>query len=377
MWLSYWASRFALDYGVYWDASKVVLQHGGVPYGEDSGLSWPMWYRYPPLLLLLFAPLTLLPLQAGAFLWALGKCMAVVELVRSLAERLSGVWEVELWLPAAAVAVPYWAMELRYGNAQFYVFALTATALLWAHSKPRLAGVLLGSAIAIKVWPLFFVPLLFLKSARRTVAVSLVVAVVLTMAPAVVFGWSTNLEWLGDWYEQESSISADAGAIWFPSQSFYGVARRHLSVIDYSVMPDTNYRNIHWAELSPETVRWIWLAAASIACLALFAGAWRSGKGRDLEWAALAFCALVLFEPFSQKQIALTVLTWPAVVASSRARGWARVSFLAAAFIAVYQLLLPGDMQRLLQVVGLDAAVVVLLALSLIPSALRADASCS
>jgi hypothetical protein len=334
-----------------------------------------MWYRYPPLLLLPFGLFALLPLRMGALVWAAGKCWAAAGLIGALIGQLGVVWEVERWLPAAAVAAPYWALELRYGNAQFYVFVLTSFGLLWARTRPNWAGGLLGAAIAIKVWPLFFVPLLVVRGARRAAAAGLCVALALTLLPAAVFGWSTNLEWLGDWYRQESAINADAGAMWFPSQSFYGVARRHLSVVDYSSMPDQNYRTIHWAEFSPEAVRLLWIVVAAVGCSALLIGAWRSSARRDLEWAALGFCTLALFQPFSQKQIALTVLLWPAVTASARARGWARASLIAAGFIAVYQLLLPGDMQRLLLVVGLDALAIVLLALSLIPSALQSDSA--
>ncbi len=372
--LSRWAARFAIDFNVYREAAAAAFLEGRVPYGEAEGLEWPMWYRYPPFFLIPAGLFLLMPYVAGAFVWALGKCAVAVTLIRSLIIRLGGAWEVERWFPAAAVAAPYWVLELRYGNVQFYTFALTALGLLWARERPRVAGGALGVAIAAKVWPLFFLPLLGLKGARQAVAAALVVALVLTFVPALFFGWSTNLDWLQQWYAQESAISADAGAVWFPSQSFYGVARRHLSVIDYSTMPDPNYRTIHWAELSPQTVRLIWMAVATVCCLALFAGAWRSGESKDLEWMALAFCVLALFQPFAQKHIALTVLLWPALVAAARARGWAKFALSAAAFMAVYQLLLPASMQRLLLVVGIDAAVILLLGLSLLPSTLRREA---
>jgi len=363
----WWASRFALDFSIYRHASEATLFGGLNPYGGVSGLGWPMWYRYPPFFLLPFSVFAFLPLGVGAFVWALGKCAVALVLIRELAGRLDVSWGVGRWLPAACVVAPYWMLELRYGNAQFYMFGLTAFALLWAASRPRWAGTALGAAIAIKVWPAFFAPLLWMRGGRRAAGATLVAGAALTLAPAAVFGWSTNAIWLADWYAQESEISADAGVMWFPSQSLYGVARRYFSVIDYSTMPDTNYQTIHLAELSPETIRLMWLAVAAVSCTWFFAGAWRAAGRRELAWAALGFCVLALFQPFAQRHIALTVLLWPAIVAAARAEGWARWPLYLAGCISVGQLLFSADGQRLLLVMGSDAAVVALLALSLLP----------
>jgi len=368
--LCWWACLFSIDASVYYPTSYAVLLQGAQPYQGSFGLPWPMWYRYPPLFLILFFPLSLLPFRVAAFAWALGKLTVLYTLVRTMLLRLEVRQDWRFWLPAAAVAAPYWAMELRYGNAQFYVFALTASALLVARQRPILASGALGLGVALKVWPLFFVPFLALRGRRKAAAGALLVAVVLTLAPAAVFGWSQHVRWLGDWRAQESRISADSGAMWFPSQSVYGLMRRHLSEIDYAAMPDPNYPSIHWADLSPEAVRWIWLIASTAGCGLLFVGAAKAPPERDVEWAGLAFCALVLFQPFSQKQSALVVLIWPAIVAAARARGPARIALYAAGAAATLQTPLAGETQRLLQVYGLDAAVIVLLAAALLPAAL-------
>ena len=62
--LGFRPTRLAIDFGVYWHAAHVAFIDHLLPYGEESLLVWPMWYRYPPLFLFGVAPFLLLPLKA-------------------------------------------------------------------------------------------------------------------------------------------------------------------------------------------------------------------------------------------------------------------------------------------------------------------------
>ena len=86
--LSGWAATFSIDASVYYPTAYAVFFDGAEPYFGSFGLPWPMWYRYPPLFLVLVLPLSLLPFRAAAFLWALGKFPALYALARSLVTRL-------------------------------------------------------------------------------------------------------------------------------------------------------------------------------------------------------------------------------------------------------------------------------------------------
>src|SRR5207249_10624208 len=55
--------------------------------GLNSGLGWPMHYRYPPLFLLLFAPFALLPLGLGAAVWVVLKVVVLIALMGSMVKR--------------------------------------------------------------------------------------------------------------------------------------------------------------------------------------------------------------------------------------------------------------------------------------------------
>ena len=84
---------------------------------------------------------------------------------------------------------------------------------------------------------------------------------------------------------------------------------------------------------------------------------------------ALAFTALILLQPFSQKY-ALVVLLWPAIVAGRLAvSNPARSLLYAAIGLTLVQPLINGAAaQRLLQVLGLDFLATALLAAFLIVS---------
>ena len=335
-------------------------------YGPTSGLGWPMHYRYPPLFLLLFAPLAALPVRWGAALWVTLKIAVLVLLLRAMLRRLqpgrTGGADWSLWAGFLFI-IPYLVEEFRYGNAQFFVLALTATSLLLARDRPILSAGSLALAVSLKVWPVFFVPYLAARRDWRVAAFTLGFIVLLTLLPSFYFGFPGNLDLIRQWVSQESQIQLGSTEIWFPNQPLRGVLMRYLTVIDYSQVPDSNYEQVHIAQLDPRLVRTIWIivAAAGYVALLIYADRRRHTDGR------LAFCLLAILEPFTQKY-ALAILLWPALIAASftaenRVRG---LMFLAMA-LALIQPLTPGSAaQRLFQVLGLDFMAALLLTLAIV-----------
>ncbi len=375
---SYWASKFGIDFAVYHAITRLGLFNGGPLYGEASGLEYPMWYRYPPLFLLLFAPFAALPFKAAVVVWTLLKCVVLAVLLGALVGRLEATacFRARLeWPLFVAIVGVFVLTELRYANAQFFIFALTAAALLLAEKRPNLAAGALGLGVALKVWPLFFVPYLAVLGRWRVAAGSLVVAGGLTLAPAFYFGWGPHWQNLQDWRAQESHIAANGGSIWFPSQSLFGVLTRHLTEVDYAAMPDPNYPAVNWASWDPTAVRALWMALAAAGYVSLLAFARRTPSKNLLQLHGVAFCALVFLQPFSQKQTALVVLIWPALVAAASVRKLPpSVKWMpfAAAFITLIQpITQSGYWNRVYQVWGVDALTMLLLAATLIASIRR------
>lgn len=368
---SYLAAQRPVDFRVYHHAWREIFERHGPVYGPDSGLDWPMHFRYPPLFLLVFVPFGLLPYKTAAGVWAALKCGVLARLVPPLARRLEWPSGTRAWLVPILLAGPYLVQEFRYGNAQFFIFALVAASLLWLRTRPVPAAFALALATSLKVWPLFFLPYLAMRRHARVVAWTFAFTVGLTLLPAAYFGWEGNGKLLSLWAAQEFRTQGSPGENWYPSQSLRGVLLRYLTAFDYSQYPDRNYRAVNLVALDPNAVEELWLVLAAAGYLGLLALA--RGQVQSAGWTehGLAFCALPLLQPFTHK-VALVVLLWPAVVAGAALTRegnlprWARGAMYAAAALAVVQPLMPGRAaQRWFQVAGADFLATCLLAAGL------------
>jgi hypothetical protein len=355
-----------MDFRVYHYGARGVFNGTRPVYGVTSGLGWPMHYRYPPLFLLLFAPFAMLPLGWSAALWVVLKFALLAWLVQALWKRGLKPPGAYASLIALLLIGPYIVEEFRYGNAQFFVVALTIAALMILRDRPLLGAASLALAISLKVWPLFFIPYLAARREWRFVAHTLAFVLVLALLPAMYFGVRGNFSLLGEWYTQESHTQLSESEIWFPNQSLRGVLMRYLTVIDYSQVPDSNYALVNIATFDPAKVRWLWMILAGSIYAAFLVLVYR---GRDVgEWLdhSLAFCFLALLEPFTQKY-ALIVLLCPAIVAAGLLKERRpRILIYSAIVLVLIQPLAPGSSaQRILQVLGLDFGAALLITIAL------------
>lgn len=368
----YQAWGHPMDFRVYHFGARGVFDGTRPVYGQSSGLGWPMHYRYPPLFLLLFAPLAAIPLGPAAALWVAAKIVVLALLLRAILVRKPNPTprRKRWYLISFVFMAPYIVEELRYGNAQFFVVALTIGALLVLRDKVSLAAASLGLAISIKVWPIFFVPYLAIRREWKMVAYTLGFAVFLALLPSLYFGFAENLDLLGQWFNQEFRTQLGESEIWFPNQSLRGVLMRYLTVIDYVSLPDPNYVQVNVVAMDSAMVRLLWILLAAglyVGFLVLV------HRRRDPDaWLdhALAFCLLALLQPFTQKY-ALVVLLWPAILAAGLMEKTVhRILIISAAALVVIQPLVPGaTAQRLLQVLGMDFAAVLLLTIVMALSA--------
>src|SRR5881394_3691589 len=115
-----------MDFRVYHYGARGVFDGTRPVYGPTSGLGWPMHYRYPPLFLLLFAPLAALPLGLAAAVWVVAKIAVLVWLLWAIKKRGIRPGPTFAGTVIAILLIgPYIIEEFRYGNAQFFVIALT------------------------------------------------------------------------------------------------------------------------------------------------------------------------------------------------------------------------------------------------------------
>jgi len=376
--LSYLAASRPVDFPVYHYGTRHMLAGSGPLYGPQSGIGWPQIYRYPPLFLVLFIPFALLPLRLAAILWAALKFGVLGLLARALFFRLR-TRSLGLQLLSLVPVLPYLAVELHYGNAQFFVFALVAAALLFLDERPTLAAVALALAISVKVWPLFFVPYLMARKRVRLAGIALMFTAGFTLVPAGYFGWHENASLLHQWADQEFGVAMTAGEpaiVGFPSQSMHSILMRFLGSVDYANLTDANYPKLNLATLDPRLLEFLWfiLAAAGYAGLLALA---RREHSDDLTTHSIAFCALLLLQPFTQIGD-LVILLWPIAIAVAALRdqaalpAWGRAALYLALSLMVLKPLVPTrEMQRFLQVAGVDFAALSLLTAGLIGKYLR------
>ena len=353
------------DFGVYYETATALFEKGEPIYGRSH--SWyplhresvwghiPGAYRYPPFFLFLIWPLQLLPAKVAYFVWTAGKVVCLYLLSMQIARRLSALGRRPHWL-AACFVLPYLVAEFRSGNVEFYIGALTAAALLVVERRPQLAGAMLGLGVAIKIWPLFFVPYLVALGYRRAVVPCLAAAAIFTALPTFYFGPVSYGERLAEWHEQESAIARSLDEPWFRSVSIRGAMMRHLTDVEYEY-PDPNYPHVNSASLEPKTVYWTWL----LIDVALYAGllglARRAPERFRWDLHGAAFCLLVLMQPNPHRLVPAS-LVLPALAASSGWRGvypnWGRWCFAAAAAVVVSLPFVGSEMNRLLVTLGAD-----------------------
>jgi Glycosyltransferase family 87 len=375
--LSYFAALRPVDFPVYHYAARTMLSRSGPMYGPQSGIGWPQVYRYPPLFLVLFIPFALLPLRLAAILWAALKFAVLALLVRGLFSRLR-IYGHGFQFLSLLPALPYLAVEFHYGNAQFFIFALVAAAFLLLERRPILAAFALALAISIKVWPLFFVPYLLARKRAAVAVLAVALTVILTLFPAGYFGWRTNASLLHQWADQELGVASTAGEpglVGFPSQSLHSVLMRFFASLNYAELTDSNYPKLNLGNFDPRVVEvlWLLLALAGYSGLLLLA---RRAKSNDLTVHGVAFCALLLLQPFTQIGD-LVILLWPIAVAVAALRddgdlsAWTRAALYTALSLMVLKPLIPDrNAQRLLQVLGVDFIATSLLAAGLIEKCL-------
>lgn len=177
-------SATAGDFGVYYRAAQALLERND-PYSEAG-------FIYPPLLLFLVLPLALFPLDTAREAW----------FVLSQAWMLGAFWLCYRFLgggwTALVAAGGVWCLagtvqeNLVLGQVNPLLLLLIVAAATLLARRPRLAGALLGTAAALKVWP---AALLLALAVRRRwgalgagVAAGLVLVVVPFAVTAVLAG---------------------------------------------------------------------------------------------------------------------------------------------------------------------------------------------
>ena len=156
------------------------------------GLKWPRPYAYPPSALLLLAPLGRLPFWVALGAWlALGLGLFVYAGRRLAQQRRGLALGLMLLAPCVMIAV-------QVGQSVLLVAGLIVIAVLELARRPRLAGVLLALAAAIKPQAVLLAPVaLIAAGAYEALAYAALTAIAVVTLSIAVFGVARWSEWIG------------------------------------------------------------------------------------------------------------------------------------------------------------------------------------
>jgi hypothetical protein len=241
------------------------------------GAATPFYgWHYPPFLLLLAAPLALLPYLAALFVWQAATFAlylgAMALLLRgSLAKNTNFSWLL------AAIAFPAVFANLLAGHNGFLTAALLAGALAFLDSRPVLSGVLFG-LLAYKPQFGLMIPLVLLVTQRwRAIGGATVSVIALSLLCTIVFGAGIWPAFLASEQFTRTIVLEDGQTGFYKIQSMFAWVRM-------------------WG--GPVPLAYAAQGIVTVLCgLSLFR-IWRSEASQDIKNAALCIAAL-LATPYS------------------------------------------------------------------------------
>lgn len=196
-----------VDFDVYWTAASRVVRAEPL-YRPDDG---HYQFKYLPAFALGLAPLSFVDHEAAKAFWfalSVGLLIAFVRWsITGLPERRRSQ-RVLAWLVVLFMA-KFYAHELLLGQANILLGALLVAALLAVQiDQPFVAGGLIGAAVFVKPYALVLVPWLAFSHGAGAATVALGVVGSGLILPAIVYGWSGNVEQLAAWYQTVTTSTA-------------------------------------------------------------------------------------------------------------------------------------------------------------------------
>ena len=299
-----------VDFRVYWLGVTGFFNGTKPAYGPQSGLGFPMEYRYPPVTYVLLWPLQLVPLRVGGFFWMLAEWVNAAGTVW-LALRVRRLqFDTNAIIAVLAYLCAYLFLAVRYGNVQPFVIAWIFAALIIAETRPVFSGILLGLAATFKIWPVLFLPWLFPRERRRAAVWFCISLSLLWVLPVVVFGMHGYWALLRDWYAAVGRVGTTYSEFYyFPGQSIRGLLLRWLTPV---APPLSYFPRINIVSLDPRTAVHLWIIAAAILYSGIVLWMLRSDRRTLWAWDGMAFVVYSMIEPYAVKSGLISLA--PAVI---------------------------------------------------------------
>ncbi|MFN8357436.1 MAG: glycosyltransferase family 87 protein [Spirosomataceae bacterium] len=193
------------DFKVYYFAAQHLIGDGqvyGQPFGLGSG-----FFKYSPFAALCFVPVSQLPYEIAKHVHYVLSSVATICMFLLLKQLFREAYKAAPkqfnWMLVGILAVnsPQLFRELHLGNVNMMLLLLNLLALLRLPKQPYVAGSLIGLCLLFKPHFVLLLPLLVLhKQIKALVACTAAIGVGLLL-PAVLIGWSQNLQLLTEWMQ--------------------------------------------------------------------------------------------------------------------------------------------------------------------------------
>lgn len=194
------------DFEVYYSASNALVD-GNQVYGEAFGLD-SGYYKYSPLVLFLFMPLSALPFTIAKVIYFFVLCASILVAIRYISGFIKDVFfpksvegvmlRVQLFMFLACLLQFYY--ELHLGNVNSILLLLVVIGLI-AHQRGKTitASLLLAIAVLVKPHFLLLFPLYLIRREIKFIGITVVGIIIGLFIPALYTGWIRNLQLLKDW----------------------------------------------------------------------------------------------------------------------------------------------------------------------------------
>jgi len=314
------------DVEIYYDAAMALRN------GEDMFAAFgqaPLTYIYPPLLAIVFLPLTLLELNHAAAVWGVLNVLLLLGCLwlggRLLIDRFDARTDSAtlpvLMLVTTLVFIGRIEAEFDQGQVDFIVLFGVLCALALFRDRPFLAGCLLGIVANIKYQTVVFLPYFVLRGWMRAALGLVSTSILVALSGSLVIGWDLNLDYLARSF---SSLGGLFGlpptdgpmpfifpVHWSESISLTSVFARWTGGADSD--PTFLYLLVGLAAFACFLVGW---AIHILAGRQLFRGrSGRSGRVKDrfqpliaMEWIGLLVAALAFAPQTKMRHLALLLL---------------------------------------------------------------------
>jgi alpha-1,2-mannosyltransferase len=265
-------------------------------FGPEFGATMPYWV-WPPFFAYACLPLALLARLGDTgprLVWALANLGLAAVAVNVLADAtLARPRDRDVVLIAVASGLSFLASSIGYHQLNLLVLVLVLLgARAIARGEKGRGGALLGLAAALKVWPAFLLPYLFLRGERRASLVAGATGAASLLAPAALFGPSRAAELTFLWLTQSGPLAG--GAHHFRNQSLGGVLARTFSQPDWGV---AGLPTFHLGGLTPEDVARVALLVGAAAFLGLSVHLSRGRAPLLVDLSVLMPASLLLVSP--------------------------------------------------------------------------------